>query len=734
MSQFHVFPFNRYVLRTPAFPINSYFELMENYTIEKLIRFYEEPFLKEAIQIASPELMNILNKWDFLSVENKEALEITLLKYCARISSRCTPFGIFAGCSVGTFQSNLSMIGLTTKEHFSRVTQFDMHFWVSLLQHFSKRKEINHILTYYPNNSIYSIGDYFRYNEYKYVKTHREHSITALKKSEYLETVFEKAKLGITIDEMLLLLAENETEKEDALEFIYDLINFQFLVSELDATLTETNEFKRVYSILKKSPSIDNFLEILQTIETELSELDSTIIPSENKYKELKTLLLKTGVEYDEKYLFQTDLNTSALTNSLNSTLNIKVKAALSFLNSIQASYQPKNQKAFINAFEKRYETKEVPLTIALDTEIGIGYLQNTLMNDTNPILDKFTFKNNEKAALLQNWSPNDFILEAKLQNANAENSNVIILSESDFPDSDSDFNNVPVTFSVMVEIIKNDNQETVYIDSSGDVSAAKLLARFCNTNESIYDLTKEIIQKEESFCKDKILAEIVHIPESRTGNILRRPILRDYEIPYLCNSAVKKEFQIEVSDLMVSVKNNRIVLKSKKFDKEVIPCLSNAHNYHKNSLPIYHFLCDLQLQNLKPIYSFSWGVLEEHYNYFPRVIYNDVILSKAKWKVTKVEIKDFYSQYGVKLFENFTMWKNSRNIPKYVNWVHFDNTLLLDLEKEIGIQLFLKSVKNFEEIILQEFLINEDSIVKNTIGESFTNQVIMSFYKEKVY
>ena len=179
-------------------------------------------------------------------------------------------------------------------------------------------------------------------------------------------------------------------------------------------------------------------------------------------------------------------------------------------------------------------------------------------------------------------------------------------------------------------------------IESSGDVSAAKLLGRFCNGNEAIHNLTNEIVKKEAAYHSDKILAEIVHVPESRTGNILRRPILREYEIAYLSNSGVTQDYTIDLNDLMISIKNNKIILRSKKHNKEVIPCLSNAHNYSNKSLPIYHFLCDLQSQDVKPIYSFSWGVLESHYDYFPRVDYKDVILSKAKWIVSKNEIENF--------------------------------------------------------------------------------------------
>ena len=150
----------------------------------------------------------------------------------------------------------------------------------------------------------------------------------------------------------------------------------------------------------------------------------------------------------------------------------------------------------------------------------------------------------------------------------------------------------------------------------------------------------------------------------------------------------------------MVSIKNNRIILRSKKHDKEVIPCLSNAHNYSSQSLPIYHFLCDLQLQDVKPIYSFSWGILESHYDFFPRVNYKDVILSKAKWIVSKKEIETFLKTEDSQLFEVFSHWRVRRNISRFVNWVHFDNTLLLDFEKEICVRLLLNLSVNIPKLL----------------------------------
>ncbi|SHM78908.1 Lantibiotic dehydratase, C terminus [Flavobacterium xanthum] len=370
-----------------------------------------------------------------------------------------------------------------------------------------------------------------------------------------------------------------------------------------------------------------------------------------------------------------------------------------------------------------------MPLALVLDTEISLGYPVSLQRNDTHELLETLYFKNQNQTDT-QPWTTFDRIVEQKLQTCKQLQQNVLELTEKDFPDFDCNWEEAPITFSVIIELLKED---VVVLESSGNVSAAKLLGRFCNGNEAIATLTAEIVAKEQAYDPNQIKAEIVHIPESRTGNILKRPPLRLYEIPYLSHSGVSEAYQIGLDDLMVSIQNNTIILRSKKHNKIIVPCLSNAHNYASKSLPVYHFLCDLQGQNDKPIYSFDWGVLFSHYDHFPRVVYKKVILSKARWVVTADEISFLAQQSENVFFEVFSKWRTERELPQWVNWIQFDNTLLLDFDKEFGARLLINAVKKQPKIILEEFLFMENSAVSGAAQQTYTNQIILSFYKEKV-
>ena len=208
---------------------------------------------------------------------------------------------------------------------------------------------------------------------------------------------------------------------------------------------------------------------------------------------------------------------------------------------------------------------------------------------------------------------------------------------------------------------------------------------------------------------------------------MIRRPQLRNYEIPYLANSTLEKENQISVDDLYLSIKNGKLFLRSKKHNIEVIPHLTNAHNYSNNSLPIYHFLCDYSNQKIRTSLFFDWGGLSKIYDFLPRVEYENIILSKAQWKIDSEQIKIFnsiiLSENIEHLFQKIEEWRKLKQIPQWIQWVQGDNTLAVNLQNFDLVQMFFSSVKNEKEIIIEEFLYNDKS--------DYIHQFVFSLYKD---
>jgi hypothetical protein len=225
-------------------------------------------------------------------------------------------------------------------------------------------------------------------------------------------------------------------------------------------------------------------------------------------------------------------------------------------------------------------------------------------------------------------------------------------------------------------------------------------------------------------------MAEIIHLPESRVGNVLLRPVLRPYEIPYLAKAAVPEEFHIKVDDLMVSVKANQVVLRSKRLNKRVIPRLTNAHNYSYNALPVYHFLADMQTQNLRGGIGFNWGPLANEYDFLPRVIYKNLIFNPATWNIRRDDLKDTVKiKEDDRLYEAIHEWRTKLRMPAYVWLADSDNKLFINLDNVMCIHTLFSVTKNRGGFQLEEFLFDPgNSIVKGEEGV-FTNEFIFSFY-----
>lgn len=728
--------FNKIVLRCPLLP----FAAINKINKEFLKEIATDKVFLEAIYLASPLLYDELQKWQAGKItkpKDEKRLKYSLLRYFTRMSTRCTPFGLFAGCTVGELKgedeikdTGNSDIILASQNKNKRCTRLDMNYLCALAQDLAKQPVIKGNLKYFPNSSIYALGQKLRYVQYHYKETRRKHNIIAVDNSEYLQTILVKAGQGAYLHELADELMQMGVEAEQANNFIEELITSQLLLSELEPAVTGEDLFEQIISIIAKTDSAEEIKNKLQKIHSAIKAIDNAEIglPVE-EYKKVSSLIEAMGIKFEAQYLFQTDMIKSSEKCYISNKIAEDVLAGIEALNKLTPMPAETNITRFRDAFYERYEGQEVPLLVALDTESGIGYIQGAGdAGDIAPLVDDVFIPNSNTAHQI-NWTAAQSFIISLYHKALKYNSCEITITDEDLKPFEAVWDDLPETIAAMIQLYKN----KIIFSSANGPGAANLLGRFCYADSGIHDLVKEIIKKEEENNPDVIYAEIVHLPESRVGNILFRPVLRKYEIPYLAKPAVAKEFQLRLSDLMLSVKGNRIVLRSQRLNKEIIPRLSSAHNYSNNALPVYQFLCDLQTQNSRGGVMFSWGALQNEFNFMPRVTYRNLIFSLATWKVKKDDIKPMFAiEDDEMLICKINEWRQKNKIPAYVVLEDGDNELFIDLENPLLVRTLFSVIKNRDMFQLQEFLFdNETAAVKSDEG-SFNNQIILAFYKNK--
>ena len=731
-------PFNRYVLRTPLLPIDFKSKILFGKTItdEQLKDILEDKIVQESIFLASPILLEQVIKWlnnEIKSIVKIEKLKISVLKYISRMSSRCTPFGLFAGCSVGEF-SNLTNIKLNNSELNHRHTRFDMNYLVALTQRIIKIPFIQNQLLFFVNSSLYEIGDKLRFVEYYYVGGKRNHQIVEIDKLLYLSKIISFSKNGAYKNDLITLLQEEGVSTTEAEEFITEIINSQILICELEPSVSGDEFFKQILFKLEKTQDTESLVKTLKDLDNKMTILDEKIGNDIEIYKEIIDLINKLPTDYDPKYMFQTDLILNPLTNTVSISIVNDVTKALNVINKLTPLSSNTNLTEFKKAFYKRYEEQEVDLAKVLDTDLGIGYKQNSQsQGDLNPLIDDIVLPYRGNSFINIQWNSTYQLFYRKLIDAYKNNSSVIQIDDEDLEIYEENWNDLPDTISVMTELIKNsEGEDMIFVVPMNGTSAANIFGRFCHGDKKIFDYTEEIINTETNINQGKLCAEIVHLPQARIGNIIMRPHLRGYEIPYLGKSNLAIENQLPINDLVISIKNNRLILKSKRYNKEVIPYLTNAHNYSFDSLPIYNFLCEFQEQDKRPGLYLNIIPRELENEFIPRVQYKNIILSKATWNLKKIDVKHLLEiDDSTELMVEIERFLKIKSIPQFVVLSEGDNELFVNFGNILSVKMFLDTIKKRVTFKLLEFLFSNESPVKNNNDNYYSNQVILSYFNE---
>lgn len=703
------------------------------------------PEIVHALYVASPSLQAGIEHWK-RDPDSKKGLqaERALVRYFERMAARPTPFGLFSGCSVGQVNDNPGTTALVLKRRLDyRVCcRLDFDYLFALTTALRKDRGLEKELQYFSNSSLYKLADAWYYVESRMSGAKRTHHLVKIDSDAYLEAVLTRAhggaKASQLVETILQTPGEANPSEEEAWEYVFGLIrDNEILVSNLHPLVTGPLPLDDIISNLESLPSGQKMAESLCDIRNRLSGLDGRGLGSrQSDYEAITRQLEKFPAKIDPARLYQVDMIKPVQEGVLGSEVIAELTNAVEILARLGPASEPEELKSFRESFANRYEMAMVPLMEVLDEESGIGFSSNAQRTDASPLLRGLGLnrtRNKDSQASESKVAPE---LVRKCLICIQSGKSELELDLSDLSVHDGEAPDLPEAFCVAGALVAKSSDAirigdfTFYLQGAVGPSGVRMLGRFCHDDPQIEEGVRRHLKQEESHNPEAAYAEVVHLPEGWIGNVLCRPVLRDYEIPYLGRSGAPADRQLPVSDLLVGIERGDIVLYSRRLGRRVIPRLTNAHGFVSSQLSsVYRFLCYLQHQHGTSISGFSWGPLEM-FDYLPRIKIGRVVISLARWRLSRQEIESVSSLEGSKRFAALQKLRMQRRLPRWVVYHESDNALPVDLDNVLSVDAFVHVLKRRSQGVLSEMYPPPDHLCIHGPEGSFYHELIVPFVR----
>ncbi|MCY1077795.1 lantibiotic dehydratase [Archangium lansingense] len=709
---------------------------------ERFRMVVERPSFRDAIFTASPSLAETQPYWDKApDSERGKKFEHAAIRYFARMSGRCTPFGLFAGCSLGSVGDGGTRLELAPASSYRRFSRFDVDYLETLVQTLRGRvAEPSRKLR--VNSSLYTTDTDHRYVEVRVKDSARVHHFVRVTRTPYLDEVLARARHGATAAALAeaLVASDPEIQQAEALDFIAELEHSQLLTSELELLVTGGDAARELHRVLRALPGQQSLAELLGGAIADLEDVDRRELGSGGEVlRRLEQRLEKAPVPLRRNNLLHVELHKPGNLR-LSSEVTQRILADVSALSRLARSASRGGLKEFREAFEKRFETRLVPLALALDEESGVGFgkadADQAEMKGA-AVLAGLRFGGAKSRAREAEDFPSALLL-AKLQEIYSSGLTELTLSDSDLDQFGHNPQELPDAFALSGSLLAaspealDRGEFKFFLDNFLPNSGCSILGRFASGNDELRQQMVEHIRAEESLRPDVVFAEIVHQPDGRVGNIIARPVLRQYEIPYLGRSGAGEAAEIPLDDLWVTVRDGeRVVLWSKQLNREVVPRLATAHNTPLSTLGIYRFLAALQYQDMLSI-RWSWGPLDTA-PFLPRVTYRNIILAWARWRVDGQELRRWCEAPSLaEQFAAVQAYRARARLPRWVCLVESDNVLPVDLDNVLSVESMLQVVGRQQVVLLEEYGLLESAPCTQGPEGPFVHELVLPFVRQE--
>lgn len=703
-----------------------------------------QPQIMQALAVGSPSLQEGLQRWQrgVCSTGQQKRIAAGLLRYLIRMSTRPTPFGLFAGVALGTFAAETGA-HLASPALLRPRTRPDMSWLLAALHKLEEDPALVAQLKVRLNQTAYLVGERA---VLPFADTYGEQDNRAisLRATSVVRTVFELAQQFIPYSELQNALQRvfPRATPEQISRVLWQLWEHHFLISELHPPLTDARPADYVRAYLNNLEGVDEIKGQLTRVLEDISALDHTGIGS--SIDMLATLVQHqeelVPAKNKEKLPLQVDSALPVKSPTLHQTIGQAATLAATFLlRQTPFAHGFSHLQEYRSLFLEKYgEHAEVPLLDLLSPENGLdapaGYEKpprvyqrsskmpssaaasrdQLLLNLVTDAVNRRSLEmelTEELQKKLERWSPTleeaPFSLEIYLQ-----------------------------LHAASREAVDRGEWSAVVGRNYGSFNGGRTFGRFFDLlGEPGMEHLRELTRREEALQPEVIFAELSYQPaQARLANVAIRPPLRSYEIAIGTTPSVPPERTFSLSDLVVGVQHGRFYLRSLRLGKRIRVC--QTHMLNSTLAPnVCRFLTEIATDGQPALSSFDWGSVASA-PFLPRLVIKAgpsarLVITPACWQLQAEAITPLGNgSQETRWFRGLQEWRKAWRVPRYVYLTEADNRLLLDLENPLmAAELHdeLQKSEGQRRVTLDELLPDFEHLwLRDEQGTSYFSEIVV--------
>jgi len=687
--------------RAPILPFAAGRDLFAGDWEERLLAALRtDPLIVTALHVASPSLGRAAEDWAAGKPLRNRNTPLRILAYVVRMATRTTPFGLFASVSL------VDAGATTTLRHGGRssvrtLTRPDMRWLFGVIDALETdverrcglRLRLNDLVEFRGGRAFVSSAD-----RIDFVGTHEPSAEFA--PSSFQWTSGAEFVAGFvrerepSFDELAVATgAHFNVEYERAEALIDKLYQAGLLVTELRASPVG-DPFAHVQAVLDRIG--DPAAGALRALTEEMRRLDE--LPLERRgVEQYRALDAAMRALHDQPDLTVMQVDAR---HSVAGTLGAAQLDDVARLAEILAKTSlPLSLRTYRERFVRLLEglERELPLTELVDRDAGIGPVSvHEAKERQNPQRDHLLFE------LIGN-ALNARSVEATVTAEELETLTVHTEESSEYPSS---LELSAVFVAPSAEAVSSEEYLVVPGAIHSTPGAGRSVARLAELlgNGAVARLRSRL---RENDGEPASTAELVYPAAARRGmNVMLRPRVYDREVHVGTQFGPPASETLYAKDLIVGLDHERFYVRTPSGERLTI-AETHLLNTFKASTPICQFLASQPIDNVRYPRSFHWGPAAAM-PFLPRLRFGRLVISPARWRLPKEMLAGDPAGVAGRLKRFGRLW----NMPDVVTLAQGDNTLMVDVASNAGIQLLIDQVRAIEEpfVILVEAIREQPS------------------------